>query len=820
YSGLLYNRNSLSDPDDDMGLLIDGEKEVYYLKKIETKTHVAIFNTVDRRDGRSASYNEAAAVANPGERGNESLGRLDNIELRVKNTDGNTGALIKRIRFSYDYSLCGNVPNNDGVSEIVNGQQINGAKGKLTLKKVWFEYENITEAKISPYVFDYAYPEVDYPPKYDDLDSFGEGKVQNPEYNPTFIDAWGNYQSNGGERFDKLQNWVNQKPTSSFDPAAWQLKRITLPSGGEIHVQYEQDDYLFVQDKLAHIMVPLREFGSVDESGIYLIDHESVGLTVSDLPALRDAIQKQYIDQEEERMYFKFLYRLLGSGANPFIEDCNAEYISGYAKVKAVSLTNSATQLEIVLGNPDSQSDDYELPRQVCDNFVRTQRLGKLSEQGSICDQSIAGVNNMGNPAEILFGFVTNATAFLSSVTTTFCKEVNMNLSYLRLPSVNAKKGGGIRVKRLLMYDKGLDGEPQLFGSEYLYRELDPLSGQYVSSGVAANEPQSIREENALVGFLEREKQSLASKIVAGKDREQAEGFVGESYLPGASVGYRRVVIKNIHTGKTNPGYAVKSFYTARDFPFKSTPTDLDNSKKDYLPLPLGFVNRYVNNQWLSQGFLFESNAMHGQPKSEATFAGNYNESDGNPQLSSKQEYSYLPPGQKVQYWNGFGEPVEEGTPGREEELIFSSKKTSDIGIDGSVETDVDVGFFGIPIPFLSFFPSLTNTETQLYTHATVKVIRHPAIVTAVTTYQDGIYHVTKNKYFDRATGKPIVTETYDGFKDLDLLEESAHDGRYTNFNQPSYLTYPSTGQKAFNERKLVISGTNGVTINKMIDGD
>lgn len=819
FNGLLYSRNSLSDPEDDMGLLVDGEKEIYYLKKIETKTHVAIFHTLERRDGRSANANDTDAAAVDGISGDVALGRLDNIELKVKDANGTPGELIKRVRFAYDYSLCGTVPNNDGTSETVNNQQINGEKGKLTLKKVWFEYEDVVEARISPYVFGYNYPEVDYPGKYDALEDYGEGLTQNPDYDPTLIDAWGNYQSNGGERFNKLQSWVNQDPADDFDPAAWQLKRVTLPSGGEIHVQYEQDDYRFVQDKPAHIMIPLLEAGSADLLGRYVIDHEEVGFVEEELPELRDAIYNQYV-KTGERLYFKFLYKLLGAGIEPEIEDCNAEYITGYVNVKEVSLINNDAQLQIRLGRPGFQLGNYELPRNVCANFVKTQRAGKLSEVGSICDPSIAGVDNTGDPVDVVMSFFAFAQTFAMPATVAFCNEVNMSLSYLRLPAVKAKKGGGVRVKRLLLYDKGLDGDPQLFGSEYVYEDLDHISGEFVSSGVATNEPQTIREENVLVGFLPRHKQSFASKVVAGKDREQSEGFIGESYLPGASVGYSRVVVKNIHTGKTNPGYTEKRYVTAKRQPFIADLTDLDNSKKDYLPLPLGFVNRFVNNQWLSQGFIFESNNMHGQLASESTYAGNYEDAGTSPQLSSSQEYSYLSPGAEVNYWHGFGKAPTQGIPGREEELIFSSRKTSDIGFDGSVETDVDVGLFGVvPIPFLSFFPSLTNTETQLYTHATVKVIRHPTIVTQVKTYQDGIYHITKNKYFDKATGRPIITETYDGYNELDLLAASDHDGRYVNYSTPAHYEYPETGPKAFNERKMVASEPNGASIGKVVLG-
>ena len=49
-------------------------------------------------------------------------------------------------------------------------------------------------------------------------------------------------------------------PEETFDPAAWQLKVIKLPSGGQIHVQYEQNDYAYVQNRRATVMIPVDSY--------------------------------------------------------------------------------------------------------------------------------------------------------------------------------------------------------------------------------------------------------------------------------------------------------------------------------------------------------------------------------------------------------------------------------------------------------------------------------------------------------------------------------------------------------------------------------
>jgi hypothetical protein len=301
YTGLLYQANSLSDPLDDLGTVSSGEKETAILHSVQTKTHTAIFvaGIAARADGYDAKDdNDARNPQSYQGTGSNSLKYLDKIAL-YSNEDINpvledghpvpkSGAKpIKTVHFEYASAaeaLSKGVPNAS-----------NGA-GKLTLKRVWFEYQGIT-TQISPYTFSYAYPTriqngsnpsyALYPSKYtsginDVTGGFGATNLaQNPDYTYFNLDAWGNYQNKGATRFVKQQSWVDQKSDSSFDPAAWQLKVITLPTGGQIHVQYEQDDYAYVQDKPAHVMVPLKptETGAVTDA--FALDLAEIGITTS-----------------------------------------------------------------------------------------------------------------------------------------------------------------------------------------------------------------------------------------------------------------------------------------------------------------------------------------------------------------------------------------------------------------------------------------------------------------------------------------------------------------------------------------------------------
>jgi hypothetical protein len=791
FNGLLYERGSLSDPHDDLGSFTSGEKEVYYLDSIITKTHVAVFETSLRTDAKGAEGDVSLASANisAGTASTQTLQQLDAIKLYAKRANG-TLELIRITRFDYDYVPFPGAPN--------------AASGKLNLKKVWFEYNGVYNAKISPYEFDYVYPTVTYPTEYAALDNYGSGLVENPAYDKFSLDPWGNYQANGAARFNQMKNWVDQSgTTTTFDPAAWQLKTVKLPSGGEIHVQYEQDEYGYVQDKLAHGMISLKP-SSNDLTNKYYINYQDMGITTAELPILKKLIKKHYIDADK-KMYFKFLYKLIGPNV-PQLSDCNADYLTGYVNVRDVEISGS--DIYVKLGKVGGV---YDLPYLVCRDFVKTQRAGMLSLAGD-CNADEAGIDGTG-PEDIIMNFVGFLTSFSFPAAT--CMRVNFELSYLRLPLVKAKKGGGLRVKRLLMYDKGIEtGYPELYGNEYNYDIYDPERGLTISSGVATNEPGSIREENVLVEFMDRFKQSMASKLISGRDKKQTEGPLGESILPGPSVGYSKVTVSNIHKGKTTTGFSVKEFFTAKDYPVSYEMTDLDNSHKDFLPIPGGLVNKFTNNLWASQGFVFKQNSMHGQLKTDAAYGGTPDDS----RLVSLTENSYFEPGENIPVMYDLGQTGSEPL-GQEMDLAFESRAVKDVYDAGNVEFDVDGGIFlFVVIPFASAFPSLTFTETEMYTHTTSKIVRYPVIQKSTKAFQDGVYHITENLYFNPQTGKPVVTKTYDGFDDLVLLS-NAHDGSYTSYSFPASREYPSFDQKALNERKVIQDGNVDISL-AIIDGE
>lgn len=816
YTGLSYDAADRTDDTDDMGSFQSGDKEVYYVETIETKTHLAVFVTnktvftrggvtfngqstisgsnVDREDGIEAGV-DLTAASTAAARGTKKPERLERIELYAKDASGNY-KLVKTTHFDYDYTLCDNTLNTDG-----------GTSGKLTLKKVWFQSEGITNVRIAPYKFEYAYPSTTYPTKYNGLDNYGSlfsSGDENPNYSPYNLDCWGNFQKDGATRHGNLVNWVDQTPSSSFDPAAWQLKVIKLPSGGEIHVQYEQDDYQYVQDRRAMAMVSLLGTGSSNK--YYLDVTTDLGIGSGDYNTLASLVYNEFKDR---KIYFKFLYNL-ASLTTPSLSDCHSDYVSGYVNVVTAGVESTGPfsgEFYVQLSN---SGGSYMLPDKVCEDYVKTEKGNKLKP---LLNCAASGDYITDAAPEDVF---TSLIAKIGSLPVWGgCAVMEPELSYFRIPMLNAKKGGGVRVKRILMYDSGIEsGDAALYGTEYIYQTADGKS-----SGVASNEPGANREENALVvPLVKRTDQAWWSKAISGRDKENFEGPIGESILPAASVGYSRVVAKNIHSGKTNTGFSVNEYYTTKDFPFDKNYATSQligpaadytsiEQEQDWMVVPAGFVNISITNLWRSQGYRFMQTEMEGKPKTMATYGGDLTtfNNPNNYTVTSMQEYEYFSPGEEIPYMTTPG-TITYGNPGKTVEYVMERRATEDIATDFSLELDFGAGLLPIPLPFGSAFPTYTYTESKMRTHVTTKIVTYPAIPKRITTTQDGIKHMTENLAFNPYNGQPVLTRTTDGYDGLKNQQSpSGHDGSYHSYTISAASQYPEMGQKALGERSRFV---------------
>lgn len=832
YVGYMYQKGLHSDPRDDMGTVSYGDREVYYISRIETKTHVAVFvlnspQTEPRKDGLSAYSSEADAGIGTGSSLRSAQRYLKQIKLYTREQFENSSLSsewLSRVNFEYDYSLMKGAPN-----------ALDNNTGKLTLKKVWTESNGVVESTIAaPYVFKYEYPVLSssnsfspIPQQYDNFFPYIAASVnQNPDYNVSNADCWGNYQKNGAGRKKIYNPWMDQTP-EAFDPAAWMLKEIVLPSGGSILVQYEQNEYRYVQDKLAMVMTSLSSVDGRDHRH-YLNVENDLALSSDEKNQLSGEIYKRFV-LGRERMYFKFLYPMKtpSSNSNSFPSDghCDYEYINGYAQIKECGIDNTGrvwVEFEQeypgtpnLLGVASVPFDKVAQPAKAMMDFQFINN-GSLVDGG---DCTTGGLFSDGNIASAMATLTSKIVVFKDLYTTIFntnqnCKPVALH-SYLRVPSIKAKKGAGVRVKRILMYNpaRSLEaisgGDEGLYGTEYLYETAE--GDKIVSSGVATNEPPSIREENALVGVVkEFEDDRTEGQVIAGNNIVQYEGPLGENLLPGPSVGYSRVVAKNIHQGKTTNGYLVYDYYTAKEYPSVAIQkTDLDKHNNDEFPFGISIWALMVkyNRQTAraSQGFTFVVNDMHGKLHCVKKYAGTYLATDPH-RISQRDsyesmEYTYFDYKEPVPVIYGPDKPLRMEYLGRETDVAIEGKEIEATSDNGTVQFSLGTSLlsqsnnppdpvpYPVTIPMMSLAPLVDFSYEQTRTHVVNKVVNCTAILQSTTAYKEGIYHKTDNIAFDPKTGNAAIVQTTDGHDKLSLLSNT-HQGTFTTYTIPAWQRY------------------------------
>ncbi len=877
YYGMNYNEGNLADKTDDMGTVMTGEKQVYYLKTIETKSHVAFFvtnksipshyseftgeaknNLVGSGEPRKDSYgavqyttDRSGNIIDPAAKNNnlknagQSLEKLEKIVVYSKKDFSKP---LQTVHFEYTNSLCAGLPNAE-----------NGA-GKLTLKKVWFENEGIVRGKIAPYQFDYRYPSnysnniaSKYPGINEFLTSFNGtdetsppvGDVnQNPPYTPYALDMWGNYQANGDTRHENHIPWVYQGEQPVFDAAAWNLKKITLPSGGEIHIQYEQKDYAYVQDKKALVMAPLMQDISSDsykpDDNKFYLDLNSIGITeTDDIKDYVDVLEEYFLADKGElpphHIYFKFLYSLMGNRTAGF-NHCESEYISGFTSVNEVGYDEAENSIYLRLGDGRAMEEVYSnfysgvnrenTPKRLCYEYVSNNIDGML--KGNNCDCDYSKKNKLENDIQAdyedmieqedygignLHAGSLAAESILEVSKHLFdgapkkndvCKDINYPFSYLRIPVLKSKKGGGIRVKRLLMYDDGMhDGKAKLYGSEYIYELENGLS-----SGVATNEPGAGHEENALVQLLQRKSQKFIGRIISGEDKKKMQGPLGESVLPGPSIGYSRVIQQNIHTGKSNTGHTVYEFNTVKKYPLVVKTTGISDVKVK-VPIYTSFFNLLLEKYWLTQGFRFVNRNMHGKPHKTSNYSGVYARGNNEDKLVSYTLYDYFDFENEQMPLLRYDDTskqfsITKENPGKEEKVTMEMRAVTDRLLDIELELDINILFSTVvPTITIGAAPSFVFQDKSISSHITSKVVSYPAVTKKITNFVDGGITSTEHVAFNPANGKPIVTKTFDSYHDVTLVKsnrgDDKHDGSINNVTIPADMIYPELGPKSEN---------------------
>lgn len=587
FNGAKYNPGVHNTKQDDRGSYAYGQKEIWYLATAETSTHKAYFHIDERQDAKGAEGELQNAVSNW--TNTASSYQLQRIRVVSK---AEPDKPIKEVHFTYNNTLC------DG---ILNNAQGNG---KLTLEKVHFEYRGNKMGKNMPYVFDYGKVARE------------NGPIVNPNYSPYNVDRWGNYRDiseiPGVEVTTDAEKWQFQldfpyvfqgdeayRQKLDDEAHAWTLTDIKLPSGAALKVEYEADDYAYVQNKQAMYMTDIvglstphpanplgkneafPELPANDEdpdllnlysegtkeerTRIYFKLKNKVAYETSSTKQLNELLK--YIDQVSWQLYFKTKIHLQTED-----KDHLQEFVAGYAEIEKIHAGNIDVVGGLVGKEEIGNTGDYEYTH----GFITVKKVakGKKWHPISVAAWQHIQVNQpelyaassslpaSNAPAKTIvgdaLGMVGSMSEYVGQMTKGFYKwagrrkqwgrQLVEGKSWIRMNVPDkVKVGGGSRVKKVSISDGWSYGgvKPATYGQVYKYTTTDSDGNEY-SSGVAAYEPLLGGDEISV-----RTARHFSAGVPLRNDNDFFFEFpINESFYPGPSVGYSKVTVMSLASAK------------------------------------------------------------------------------------------------------------------------------------------------------------------------------------------------------------------------------------------------------------------------------
>jgi hypothetical protein len=784
-----FSQGLMADKKDNKGVYMYGEKDLWYTQSIETKNYIALFIL---NDDRKDAY--PVAADNGGIASSNSSRSLKEIRLYAKKdlTHGGIAAAkpVKIVNFEYDYSLCPNTPNSTAAN-----------KGKLTLKKIWFTYGNSQKGKSSPYLFSYA-----------DTDHNGT-EDSNPSYNNADMDRWGNYKHNATGALNNLDfPYVKQdEPNIHKDAAAWSLTQIKTPAGSTMKINYEADDYAYVQNKEAAQMFSVAAlsyapampsgsaseiYGSAGARPYMIVDLEPLGANGILTGGSASSDFRNRCLKNLARIYFRFKIDMDNKGAYEFVPGyaemddaggsgagvCSDTYQVGgtgpayckyaYIKMKRYGINDKdmATPLISPIAKAAFQMGRMYLPQIV---FPGSQ---PASGNGS----AIKGLVTTIKDAKYILKGVNKALYDRS-----IAKSFDVTASVVRLYNpVGAKKGGGSRVSKITMNDgwNSMSGEADSeYGQDYAY--TTGSGSTLMSSGVASYEPLLGGDENSMrypVDF------PIKHYLAPNDEYFQEEPF-GESFFPDALVGYSKVTVKNIpKTGVTAhaTGRTEYEFFTAKDFPVVTDRTDLQ--KERVKPKLLKSILKFGSSDklYLSQGYVIKTNDMHGRQKSQKLFA----ESAISPISGIIYHYKTKAGIKSIELDNKVNvidknNAIADKTIGKTTDFYTDSRSAVNDSYTGGVSININSATCTYYVPLVFVWPSFGHEHREFKSLGTTKLIQQYGLIDYVEAFENSSTVKTKNLLYDDVSGEVLLTETTNDFDDP-----------IYNLKYPGYWAYEDMG--------------------------
>lgn len=839
FYGANYTAGLLGTPDDDRGSFVYGRRENWILTKAQTKSHKIEFNmhentTGKRQDARGAFGRFQNGPGDPGSENAAYSPRLDEMVLYAISPSGQE-VKIKSVHFEYSNELCPGVHNN-----------FQNSSGKLTLKGLYFKY-GTSERKVGRYAFSY-------------------NMTNNPEYSLYAFDNWGNYKAAPTDAdkkrnvdFPYLPQQSDPQIKSRYDQyaSAWSLTGVTLPSGGDIKIQYEADDYAYVQHRPAMQLHPVsgtgqdiahhtqNYFGDQLQGPDHKIFFRLDPQPSDDLVNTREkqmALLDKYVDWESGELYFR---------AKLLLKDGVFDYVSGYARL---TQSNSPEHHGLVkhdgtwygyisvLGEKDKGIHQVAYhPIAVAAWHHLRSNLPKLARNMD---------NYMGsNILSIARGFA-NILNDLSTFLTGFFKVAASNKwgttfasgsTWIRLKNPQQKKvGGGIRVKQIVLNDQWMRNAVQshVYGQVYDYTTIE--NGNVISSGVVSYEPANGGEE---IPFRYPRRATNVHPMLT-KQNMFFEYPVNEGYFPAPMVGYSKVTVKSLATAvqERQPGISddiaakflsstvaqgfypttgqtVHEFYTAKDFPTLTYETPIKQYGFHNIPIivpiyPIGSVT--WRSLGASQGYSIVSNDMHGKPKSITHFIlDKTGKVIDVPVSYTKYHYkhktiTYQLPGSRIssnvkvldnvvdaQVIRRSGQQsVRSVLLGVETERFFDMRENTVKSKNLRFDNNFAISFeIGIPIITWTGYPIYDYTEQSSRIVTSNKIIYRTGILEKMEVFDGESTVSTENLLWDGLTGEVIKTSVTNDFANRTGKVSSP----IISYHIPAYYHYEGMGLASMN---------------------
>ncbi|MEW8561004.1 MAG: hypothetical protein AB2541_02830 [Candidatus Thiodiazotropha sp.] len=827
YDGAHYSRGyENSYLGDDRGTLTIGLKNVFFLRRAFTATHKLEFSLKDRID--------AWGFLDPDlpDGSQQSLKRLSKIELFHKDDQQ---IPIKTVFFDNDhYELAKGIPNFD--------PDINRRIGKLTLKKVWFEYGLDASGKNRPYSFSYSSTAEDNPDYieenwYGDKNSDRWGYYQRCSRTPSYSEVIAqNERCSNGDSPYTLQG--NDAANYS---SVWSLKSINTPSGARIDIFYEADDYAYVQDERAGIFV---NTCNAEKKEIKDKDHADPRLCIDLSSVSNDRISAPTTEEEAEA----FVNGLLDSSEGrtnqlAFVADVKLrpdgpmwETVEGY-----LELGDKPTVYRCIDDNCEASISLKRVKGEYHPiAFSGWQHLKLNQPQYAIPGVSPMGVTETNDVEELRSAAegLVNMVFHIHDTFTSYAEKAKKegwanevrNIKVRLFEPSGFKRGGGARVRKITIcdatnYPNDDCNDPQYaIGKTYSYNIVE--DGRLISSGVAAYEPSVGGDEISLrtADFYDDH------RILAPSEPAYFEHPIAESLFPAPVVGYRRVIERTLASEYANQypslnvatsGEREYEFYTAKDFPVRVKASILHKkTDKDLLQLP--GIGTILEERFASSiGYRVELNDMSGKIRRVADFATksdgtradgidretiyHYNvhpDSTNRLDSNSLDDYLYKPELQNdLDRELGFYiYPVDgqkRGTLGQRVEYYAdmrqSGSSTNSTGFNVNVDTLLGLVPIPIPVPWPSYDDSKKESRTSVF-H---QIIHQNGVLLGVERKDQSAYKLTKNTVFDPALGESVLVMETNAFGDPE----------YT-LDIPAYWLHPLMGPiySADNNKNILVA--------------